>query len=238
MISKPWTAFAATVVGCVLLAAPAPAAGADPAQTARYVVVLRDGVSPAAEAASHGVSPDLTFTAALDGFAADLTAGQLAGLRSDPAVESVVPDQARRVPPGPRSSADRSNATRQEIPTGVRRIGGLQSPTARIDGKDKRVDADIAVIDSGVDSGHPDLDVVGGFDCTGEGSIDDPIGHGTHVAGTAAALDNRIGVVGVAPGARLWSVRVFDSAGEGSDSTVICAIDWVTAHAATIEVPT
>ena len=61
-------------------------------------------------------------------------------------------------------------------------------------------------------------------------------GHGTHVAGTAAAKDNSIGVVGVAPGARLWAVRVLDAGGGGSWSSIICGIDWVTARADTIEV--
>jgi subtilisin len=55
-------------------------------------------------------------------------------------------------------------------------------------------------------------------------------------SGTAAALDNGVGVVGVAPGARLWAVRVLDDAGSGSWSSVICGVDWVTAHASTIEV--
>ncbi len=70
---------------------------------------------------------------------------------------------------------------------------------------------------------------MGGQDCRagGDGSTTDGHGHGTHVAGTIGARDNGVGVVGVAPGARLWAVRVFDSAGRGSTSTVICGIDWV-----------
>ncbi len=54
-------------------------------------------------------------------------------------------------------------------------------------------------------------------------------GHGTHVAGTAAAKDNTTGVVGTAPGARLWAMRVLDSSGSGSTSTVVCGINRVTA---------
>src|SRR5207249_626598 len=64
----------------------------------------------------------------------------------------------------------------------------------------------------------------------------DQNGHGTHVGGTAAAIDNGIGVVGVAPGARLWSVRVLDANGSGSTSTVISGVNWVAANAKTIEV--
>ncbi len=62
-------------------------------------------------------------------------------------------------------------------------------------------------------------------------------GHGTHVAGIIGARDNGVGVAGVAPGARLWAVRVFDSEGRGTTSTVICGIDWVTEWVATHPTP-
>jgi subtilisin len=64
----------------------------------------------------------------------------------------------------------------------------------------------------------------------------DDNGHGTHVAGTAAALDNKIGVVGVAPGARLWAVKVLNRNGSGTMSDVIKGVDYVTANASFIEV--
>jgi subtilisin family serine protease len=98
------------------------------------------------------------------------------------------------------------------------------------------VDADIAVIDTGIDTKHPDLNVAGGVNCSTGTNYEDGNGHGAHVAGTAAALDDGTGVVGVAPGARLWAVRVLDETGNGSWSSVICGVDWVTAHAADIEV--
>jgi len=62
----------------------------------------------------------------------------------------------------------------------------------------------------------------------------DEVGHGTHVAGTIAALDNGEGVVGVAPGARLWSVKVLDPG--GWESELIAGVEWVTEHASEIEV--
>ncbi len=64
----------------------------------------------------------------------------------------------------------------------------------------------------------------------------DLLGHGTHVAGIAAAIDNGNGVVGVAPGARLWAVKVLDNTGSGYSSWIIDGIDYVTAHASKIEV--
>ena len=62
---------------------------------------------------------------------------------------------------------------------------------------------------------------------TSTGNDDD--GHGTHVAGIAAAKDNTDGVVGMAPGARLWAVKVLDSNGDGFDSDIIAGIDYITA---------
>jgi subtilisin family serine protease len=131
----------------------------------------------------------------------------------------------------------------QTLPTGVNRIDVDLNNTAKIDGIDERVDVDIAIIDTGIDIDHPDLYVVGGrhFYTVGNRSrqddkYDDNNGHGSHVAGTAAALDNDIGAVGVAPGARLWAVKVLDASGSGYLSDVIAGVDWVTERANQIEV--
>jgi subtilisin family serine protease len=93
-------------------------------------------------------------------------------------------------------------------------------------------------VDSGVDATHPDLNVAGGADCSGNnnGALRDKHGHGTFVAGTIGAIDNTIGKVGVAPGARIWSVQVFNNNGSITDAALLCAVDWITAHASTIEV--
>ena len=64
----------------------------------------------------------------------------------------------------------------------------------------------------------------------GKTSYADDNGHGTHVAGTIGALDNAIGVVGVAPGARLWAVKVLHSDKRGWWSEIICGLDWVVAN--------
>jgi subtilisin len=64
----------------------------------------------------------------------------------------------------------------------------------------------------------------------------DDNGHGTHIAGIAAALDNDQGIVGVAPGARVWAVKVLDENGSGSFSDVICGLNWVVKHGGTIDV--
>lgn len=125
----------------------------------------------------------------------------------------------------------------QIVDFGIHRIGTLSNSFAHIDGTDTRVDVDIAIIDTGIQLTHPDLNVytnVTFVPATLNGN--DDAGHGTFVAGVAAALDNTIGTVGVAPGARLWAVKCFDNTGNGPSSQAIAALNWVAAHADQIEV--
>ena len=124
----------------------------------------------------------------------------------------------------------------QTIPTGINRIDGDLSSTISGNNKDS-VNVDIAIIDTGVDLTHPDLNVFKNISFVkGAKTGNDDNGHGTHVAGTAAAKDDFNGVVGVAPDARIWAVKVLDRNGSGSLSNVIKGIDYVTANAAQIEV--
>jgi subtilisin len=195
----------------------------------RYIVVLRsDTADPAAAAATIGkrahttIKVDQVYTSALKGFAGRFPQEDVSTLLQDPQVVSIDVDQPVSI-------------AAQTLPTGVDRIDADLNPTAAIDGVDTRVNLDIAVLDTG--SGpHSDLNIVGGKDCTGIGSYNDDNGHGSHVAGIIGALDNGIGVVGVAPGVRIWSVKVLDSQGNGSFSNIICGIDWVTANKSTISV--
>jgi subtilisin family serine protease len=184
------------------------------------IVVLRPGrdvdrIVPGLERAL-AVRAQQIYRHAFPGFAAGLTRRQWQALERDPSVAYITPDRPIQV-------------TGQVVPTNVMRIGGTGSAIASIDGTDDRVDADIAIIDTGIQRHHPDLNVVGGYNCTTSTRTAwaDQYGHGTHVAGTAAALDNGIGVVGVAPGARLWSVKVFDRWGWGRLSWYACGVDWV-----------
>ena len=190
-----------------------------------YIVTLERGNDPERDAPGlakeHGGRLKHIYKHALRGFSFEGSAKAAEQLAHNPKVRSVVADQ-------------RVEAAAQSIPTGIRRIGGPLSSAASGDGTGS-VNADIAVLDTGIDSNHPDLNVAGGVNCIGS-TYEDGDGHGTHVAGTAAAKDNGDGVVGVAPGARLWAVKVLDDTGNGTWSSVICGIDWVTANAATIEV--
>ena len=99
------------------------------------------------------------------------------------------------------------------------------------------VNADIAILDTGIDLTHPDLNVYNEISfVNGITSANDDNGHGTLVAGIAAAKNNGFGVVGVAPGARLWDVKVLDSQGNGLISDIIKGVDYVTGHADQIDV--
>ncbi len=191
-----------------------------------YIVVLRDGASVDGALAAHGRAHLLdvfqVYRHALRGYAARMSPQAAAALAFDPAVASVTPDRVVTI-------------DAQTVPTGINRIDGELSSTISGDGSGT-VDVDVAVIDTGIDTSHKDLNVVGGKNCSSGRSFKDGNGHGTHVAGTIGARDDGIGVVGVAPGARLWAVRVLNNAGSGTWSSVICGIDWVTANAGTIEV--
>ena len=136
----------------------------------------------------------------------------------------------------------------QVTPTGVDRADADYNTEIGIDGVDDvRVDADIAVIDTGIGLANPDLNVHHYANCARKGPMnssckendigaDDGNGHGTHVAGSAAAIDNGSGVVGMAPGARLWAVKVLGNDGSGWMNWIIGGIDYVTENADQIEV--
>ncbi len=230
---------AALASGQTAEAAPS-AAGAIPDQ---YIVSLKDTVADPEAAARglagrHGLGLLHTYRHALRGFAATVPPARLARLQADPDVAAIVPDRAVAIDAPPVTQGKPGGGggqPAQTLPTGIDRIDGELSSTASGDGSGA-VEVDVAVIDTGVDLDHPDLNVVGGTNCSTGVSYDDGNGHGTHVAGTIGAKDDGVGVVGVAPGARLWAVRVLDNRGSGSWSSVICGIDWVTKNAKTIEV--
>ena len=200
----------------------------------KYIVVLNDDFSPQDVAKGHGLSPQFVYKKALNGFAATISPTALEKLREDSRVKYVEQDKIYTI-------------ANQILPTGVDRINVDTNAIAKI-GEGEINPAIIAVIDTGVDRDHLDLNVDEnfGFECeivlifiqcyTGGAYGDDVHDHGTHVAGIAAALDNDIGVVGVAPGASIVPVRVLEADGSGSLSIVLAGIDYVTLNAFYIDV--
>jgi len=206
---------------------PAPAHAAP----APYVVVLEDGVVSAGTA-TRSMEKELRFTArlryesALKGFAADFTDAQLARVKADPAVAFVQPDTLV-------SAAGLTAAAAGEtVPTGIRRVGAATATA--VHGPST---ANVAVVDSGADLANPDLNVVSGTNCVTPGTAaKDDNGHGTNVAGIIAARNNGTGVTGVAPGTRLYAVKVLGKNGTGTLSQFLCGIDWVTANAGALNI--
>jgi subtilisin family serine protease len=117
----------------------------------------------------------------------------------------------------------------ETIPSGIARIGAAASGSVR-----QPSSVAVAVLDTGVDLTHPDLNAVNGANCVSAGPAVDDHGHGTFVAGVIGARNQGQGILGVAPGTRIYSVKVLRSDGNGLLSEVICGIEWVTAHAASL----
>ncbi|TFV94798.1 S8 family peptidase [Algoriphagus kandeliae] len=172
------------------------------------------------------------YGSSIEGFSVDLSNEEFEKLSKDPAVKFIEPDRimmlgeidAFRGKPG--GGGGGGNPT-QATPYGITRVNGGATYT----GSGKAY-----VIDSGIDATHPDLnvDVSAGFNAFDRGKdadlSADGNGHGTHVAGTIAAIDNNIGVIGVAAGATVVPVKVLDSRGSGSYSGVIAGVDFVAAN--------
>ena len=112
----------------------------------------------------------------------------------------------------------------ETVPAG---IAAIKAPAAWDASRGKAMK--VAVLDTGIDPVHPDLVAnlrMGMSFVSSETSTDDFNGHGTHVAGTIAAAHDQIGVVGVAPAAALYPVKVLDRNGRGQWSNLIAGIDW------------
>lgn len=150
-----------------------------------------------------------------------LQAGAPAGYAQTP-----LPDIGSMIRPFKRSEQAplRATAGEQQLPWGIKRVN---APAAWAATRGKG--AKVVVIDTGIDSTHPDLkgNVVGGWNAITKGDdyMDDH-GHGTHVAGTIGALDNDEGVVGVAPQVSIYGVKVLNANGGGTFDDVIAGMEW------------
>lgn len=196
-----------------------------PDETRSYLVIMNDavvgdsGVLDVAEVSGGRVR--YAYTSAFNGATVEMTPEQATQLQADPRVKSIIEE----IP---------VHALSQTTPTGVQRI---DTPGIDGSGPDVSSDINIAVLDTGIDLDHPDLNVGTGINCVDPGiPPDDDHGHGTHVAGTIAAHDNSIGVVGVAPGAVVHPVKVLNSNGRSVSGSLGCGLDWVLENSSWIDV--
>lgn len=142
-------------------------------------------------------------------YCVELDEDQVESLKKDPNVKAVEPNIQFK-------------ASAQTIPWGIDKVQAINAHKAGYSGNGVKV----AVIDTGVDNNHEDLNVKGGYSVFNDSPYKDEAGHGTHVAGTIAALDNSVGVIGAAYDANLYSVKVLDGRGYGTLSGVAKGIEW------------
>ena len=160
-----------------------------PIAAGRYIVVLAGDADPTKVLSTHrsreGTMAERAFKHAFRASRPGWT--RRSAPRSLPIkVLAVVPDEVIEI-------------TAQSMPTGISRVGATTSALSRISGVDERVDADVAIVDTGIGP-HSDLNIAGRYNCSTADRTrwNDENGHGTHVAGTVGAKDNTWGVVGVA----------------------------------------
>jgi subtilisin len=204
----------------------------------QFIVELRPDVDRDAFINEHRIATLHRYTL-INGFAARMSRAVADRLAADARVRSVHPDLVVRAfatssgrPGGGGGSGgggsacpDTSSAMSdpQIVPMGVSRIGASAAWSAG-----RGAGVNVAVIDTGIDLCHPDLkeNIKGGVNLLEKKPPADDNGHGTHVAGIIGAVDNGFGVVGVAPGAALYAVKVLNKEGSGSLSTAIKGLDW------------
>jgi serine protease len=215
-----------------LLAAPSLFA----AETHRYIVATTRAprsmkqihvLNTAAEADARNVR---AFDA-IDGFAVDLTDSEAEEMRKSAGVRyvsrTIAIHAAGSVTPPRRAPHAEASPRAQTIPPNIDLLHARDIWPLTRGGN-----VNIAIFDTGVDFAHPDLaaNIRGGYNTfTKLNDFNDDNLHGTHVAGIIGALDNNLGVVGVAPGAHMYAVKVLDADGSGSDENLVAAADWLLA---------
>ncbi len=190
----------------------------------RYIVVLEEDVDHPSQVASgkeqrqEDLDVGSVYEVALEGFSAEIPEEDLAAVRANPQVAFSERDLPVHI-------------VALAVPWGIERIGADESTTVAGNHTGAVTGVNAYIIDTGIDARYPDLNVVHHVNFARDRKNFDCNGHGTHVAGTVAAEDDRSDVVGVAPDARLTGVKVIDCDGTGSVRDVLDGIEWVTANA-------
>lgn len=199
----------------------------------RYLVATREAPPHAITFKTAGgeVRREVTPFRYVRGYAVELTSEELASLRQSPDVRWIEPDRTLTAfddfAEGERARTPRAERE-QSISWGIDAVRAFAvRDIARGQG------IKVAIVDTGIDATHPDLaaNIRGGYDFVDrDDTPQDGAGHGTHVAGIIAAADNTEGVLGVAPLAELYALRVLNDSGEGTTSAEIEAVEWAIAN--------
>ncbi|SNQ60367.1 S8 family peptidase [Candidatus Methanoperedens nitratireducens] len=169
----------------------------------------------------HGIA-NFTQYKIINAISTDIPESVSEKLKKNPKIKYVEEDAQVQIAGKP--SQPQPPQPPQQITWGIARI---KAPEAW--NNSTGINLKIAVLDTGISNNHPDLTVSGGINLAGKSKNNkwnDDNGHGTHVSGIIAARNNSIGVIGVAPDAQLYAVKVLDAYGSGYISDVIEGIDW------------
>lgn len=208
------------------------------ANTKRYIVMRSQGEVAAASVSAF----DAKFMAAhagreikvINGFAVSLSDDEVGAMSKAQGIAGIYPvtkihlldNSAAAIQPQANPTPS-PYAVKQTVPYGVDLV---HARDVWAFGRGKNIN--VAVLDTGVTIDHPDLaaNVAGGWNViANSANFMDDHGHGSHTAGTIAAVDNAVGVVGVAPEAKIWSLKVLGADGNGENEDVLVAIDWILA---------
>ncbi|GAA2542868.1 hypothetical protein GCM10010435_08340 [Winogradskya consettensis] len=220
-VAVPTSAGAAPVGRAVVAVAP----DADVVPDSYVILLEQAGTAVKTQATAlvkkHGGKVRQTYSHAVRGFAATMTAEQAAKLAADPAVTAVQPNIVHH-----------ASTTQTDPPSyGLDRIDQRTRPlSATYTYTTSASNVHAYIIDTGIRATHADFGgrATSGFDAIDGDAADDCNGHGTHVAGTVGGS-----AFGVAKGVQLVAVRVLDCEGSGTTAQVVAGIDWVSANAVT-----
>ena len=194
---------------------------------------------------AHGIKLRHRYGNAVTGFSAAMTPAQAEAVAADPDVVAIRPARTFEI-------------AAEQVPVGIERVKAWTEGTtpgpdidvnvavldtgigpSKVGTSDERTGEPIAM--QGVNGKPAELNIRGGVNCYDDpwtgvneavqnpGFWGDTHGHGTHVAGIIGARDNSVGVIGVAPGVKLFSVRVFQG-DSGTEASIVCGLDWVIAR--------
>jgi subtilisin family serine protease len=235
---KRRTATARTLIAALMLLPLGACADLDPNDVITGIYFVKLDAEPAAVAdlvqemaLDQGIEPLHVYDSASEGFTVRLPHELAPEIETLAAVDYVIQDEKGELLP-PEEVGEPITLGPDETPEGIERAGGPYGTAIDWSG------IAVAVIDTGVDSSHADLNVVSGNDadmvCQSKPSDcakgGDPQGHGTHVAGTIGAYADGSGVVGMAPGVPIHAVRVLGKDGSGYVSDILAGIEYVLDH--------